>query len=944
MFTLVLFLFLSGGANSSRIAESRQREEKKEDKKKLAFSYDTNDNKRVALSARFLEDDQLDSQEECMRDAFFSIFNQHHHHGGGRRFKGSEEDIFCEHLVQAKDKDALKCLVAVNAVSCRLERSKVKSRLGKCNKKRFDGGCERCALKRIGGSDDDDDDDDDGGGDGEEANNSNGLKGLFKFLFYDDEEEEDDDNENNADGMDEEEDEEEDKTTSRNFFSVTKATELNMYFQALSRVESECAQHEQRFRALRASRELSEFFKRIELSELEAKKSVEKSMERLRAMEFQIKSSVHETLLETQNVHNQTRERLNLTLTRVQEAQNAVEKLTAFAKVHSMRLKELAITFNRMRDALSKSSLVFFFFVWWFVFGTSFVPHALRTFLRESLRQILGAVLCSHAIEIALVPRFVEYYYRQQYQIKETAEEEREEDIDIELLIAQATQLVRVTVATTVAVRSIRTTMLKNKREKSRLLEQEAFARSLRRVETDVRALLAERRGREEEEEEEEEEGKRGRRGRVVFKALLPPSRRREDESDSDDEEISEKTKKTKKKVNTFNEDFEELKISRLTVYPLKSCKGIDVKRARLTATGFEWDRCFCVIDKDGEFISQRTVPELALVETEFRGSIFEEEEGDDFDENSTMERVMKEDVNDDGVNDVNETESMLGNAKLILRSPNCAEECEIPLLARKEDMSGEVECSVWDYCGVHLAESDAVNEWISRAIRVPGAKIVRWIGTGGIPERFNKYVSTSDRNSRPKRPLDERYAKNGGETAFSDGYPVLLAHESSLDDLQKRVVMGKELFNLAGSEVKMNRFRPNVVVSGGKEWAEDKWLKIETRARKSKSGGGGGGERGGDEGGVSWDLVKPCSRCTIPDINQETGIFDKNREVSRALQKFRSGTVLNSQTKSWANEVFFGWNMITNAPGGGCSKISVGDVVTAKELRPNLSGGGGFM
>ena len=101
-----------------------------------------------------------------------------------------------------------------------------------------------------------------------------------------------------------------------------------------------------------------------------------------------------------------------------------------------------------------------------------------------------------------------------------------------------------------------------------------------------------------------------------------------------------------------MKEDFkEEIKISRLTVYPLKSCKGIDVKRARLTETGFEWDRCFCVIDKDGEFISQRTVPELALVETEFRGAIFEGEEDDDFDdENSTMERVMKEDVNDDDV------------------------------------------------------------------------------------------------------------------------------------------------------------------------------------------------------------------------------------------------------------------------------------------------------
>ena len=157
----------------------------------------------------------------------------------------------------------------------------------------------------------------------------------------------------------------------------------------------------------------------------------------------------------------------------------------------------------------------------------------------------------------------------------------------------------------------------------------------------------------------------------------------------------------------------------------------------------------------------------------------------------------------------------------------------------------------------------------------------------------------------------------------------MLLAHESSLEDLQKRVVLGKELFSLAGNEVKMNRFRPNVVVSGGKEWIEDKWSKIET---KQQHGHGGGS--------LTWDLVKPCSRCTIPDINQETGIFDKTREVSRALQKFRSGTALNSQTKTWANEVFFGWNMVVSTGELG-SKISVGDVVTAKELRPT---GAAFM
>ena len=69
----------------------------------------------------------------------------------------------------------------------------------------------------------------------------------------------------------------------------------------------------------------------------------------------------------------------------------------------------------------------------------------------------------------------------------------------------------------------------------------------------------------------------------------------------------------------------------------MKSCKGIDVQTAVVTETGLAFDRAFCVIDKDGEFISQRTVPELALIETEFRGGF----DDDDDDENVTLERLM---------------------------------------------------------------------------------------------------------------------------------------------------------------------------------------------------------------------------------------------------------------------------------------------------------------
>jgi len=266
-----------------------------------------------------------------------------------------------------------------------------------------------------------------------------------------------------------------------------------------------------------------------------------------------------------QSVHNQTRESLNTTLTRVQEAQNAVDKLILFAKVHSVRLKELANTFNRTRDVLSKSSLVFFFFVWWFVFGVPFVPDAFKTFFRESLRQTFGAILFSHAIEIALVPRFAEFYFHQRNGIG-TAEEE-EEDVDIELLIAHATQIVRITVATTVFVRSIRTTILRSSRERARALEQEAFACSLRRVETDVRTLLEQQRR--EREEEEEEERRRIRVGRgedeTAIKALLPSERKEEEftETTITSRRSSQRLREKKRVLSTFetiedSEDSEE--------------------------------------------------------------------------------------------------------------------------------------------------------------------------------------------------------------------------------------------------------------------------------------------------------------------------------------------------------------------------------------------------
>lgn len=60
--------------------------------------------------------------------------------------------------------------------------------------------------------------------------------------------------------------------------------------------------------------------------------------------------------------------------------------------------------------------------------------------------------------------------------------------------------------------------------------------------------------------------------------------------------------------------------LSQLFIYPVKGCRGIALSSATLAATGLEvdgiGDREWVVVDADGEFLSQREYPRLALVET----------------------------------------------------------------------------------------------------------------------------------------------------------------------------------------------------------------------------------------------------------------------------------------------------------------------------------------
>jgi uncharacterized protein len=138
-------------------------------------------------------------------------------------------------------------------------------------------------------------------------------------------------------------------------------------------------------------------------------------------------------------------------------------------------------------------------------------------------------------------------------------------------------------------------------------------------------------------------------------------------------------------------------------------------------------------------------------------------------------------------------------------------------------------------------------------------------------------------------RPVEEKYRVHGENVSLADAYPLLIIGESSLADLNSRLK----------TSVPMNRFRPNVVFSGGDAFDEDSWSDFTI-------------------GSNSFTAVKSCARCILPNIDQDTA--QKNVEPIRTLSAYRTSN----------NKVYFGQNVLPRS----ASVIRTGDLITVQSLK----------
>ena len=118
-------------------------------------------------------------------------------------------------------------------------------------------------------------------------------------------------------------------------------------------------------------------------------------------------------------------------------------------------------------------------------------------------------------------------------------------------------------------------------------------------------------------------------------------------------------------------------------------------------------------------------------------------------------------------------------------------------------------------------------------------------------------------------------------ETAFQDGFPLLVASNASLAEVNRRLVLAGE------PAVTMARFRPNLVLDGLDAHGEDHLDEIVFET---------------GDGPVRLKLVKPCSRCSIPDVEPATGIA--GHAVGDVLAQYRADRRLDGALTFGMNAV----------------------------------------
>jgi len=190
--------------------------------------------------------------------------------------------------------------------------------------------------------------------------------------------------------------------------------------------------------------------------------------------------------------------------------------------------------------------------------------------------------------------------------------------------------------------------------------------------------------------------------------------------------------------------------------------------------------------------------------------------------------------------------ETGIDSLSLILTSNN-QKVLKIPLNSSR---SNKVRAMVWDDFCDGFDEGDDASRWLTDVLGTYGGSVLRLV-------RFDQ----EGERPVPKKYLDGVHA----ESAFSDQFPYLITSWESLSKLNTGLSENDSF------EVSMNRFRPNIVLKG----LPNVEMMTSSNLVCEKSG-------------YEFGLRKPCKRCKITTIDQDTGVIENPKEPLATLAKLK--------------------------------------------------------
>ncbi|MBR8829273.1 MAG: MOSC N-terminal beta barrel domain-containing protein [Gomphosphaeria aponina SAG 52.96 = DSM 107014] len=168
------------------------------------------------------------------------------------------------------------------------------------------------------------------------------------------------------------------------------------------------------------------------------------------------------------------------------------------------------------------------------------------------------------------------------------------------------------------------------------------------------------------------------------------------------------------------------MKVTDLFIYPIKSCRGIEVEEAEVTPKGFKSDRQFMLTDNQGKFLTQRKHPNLAKIQVK------------------------------------------ISDEMISLTTDNRETFSFKPLLTGRE-----IEVEIWRDHTRGIDQGEEVAEWFKAALELKPEEKCHLV------KQSPKYI----------RPIDPKYAETENQpVSFADGYPFLLTTEASLQELNRRL------------------------------------------------------------------------------------------------------------------------------------------------------------